>query len=192
MAKISRQVGTTNEILNIFIRDATNVSSAGLANVSSTSVSFAWMRSDQNGVSSGTATAGGTLGTYSVSTLTQMSSSLALGWYQFSPPNAVFLSGTSAILHLYGYPNMAPTPIEIELTKTDNQSYVSTVKVLGTVNPVGVSTVTIPVGVSSGVVGVSSATIPFGVSSLTAGVNVSSINGVTVIGAGTSGDLWRA
>jgi hypothetical protein len=125
MAKISRQVGTTNEILNIFIRDATNVSSAGLANVSSTSVSFSWMRSDQNGVSSGTATAGGTLGAYSVSTLTEMSSSLALGWYQFSPPNTVFTSGTSAILHLYGYPNMAPTPIEIELTKDNNQQYVS-------------------------------------------------------------------
>ena len=147
MAKISRQVGTTNEILNIFIRDVTNTSSFGLANVSSSAVNFSWMRNNQATVSSGIATAGGTLGTYSVSTLTEMSSSLALGWYQFSPPNEVFASGNSAILHLYGYPNMAATPIEIELTATNNQAI--------------------------------------------SGVNVSSINGATVTGDGTSGNLWR-
>ena len=109
---------------------------------------------------------------------------------------------------MYGAPNMAPVPVEVELTKDNNQVYVSTVNFLGTVNPVGTSTITtpvgvssisVPVGVSSGVVGVSSLTIPVGVSSLSTpvavssgSINVSSINGFTVIGTGVSSDLWRA
>ena len=164
--KISRQVGTTGEILQIFIRDATNTSSAGLANISSANVSFSWCRNDMAAVSSGTcSTSTGTMGTFTVSSLTQMSSSLMLGWYQFCPPDGVFVSGRSAALHLYGAANMAPVPIEIELTKSNNQVYVSSVNVLGSVNPVGVSTVTDKAG--------------YGVSSLSVGVNASSVGDKT-------------
>ena len=171
--KISRQVGTTAEILQVFIRDATNTSSAGLANISSANVSFSWFRNDMAAASTGTcSTSTGTLGTFTVSSLTQMSSSLMLGWYQFCPPDGLFVSGRSAALHLYGAANMAPVPIEIELTKSNNQVYVSTVNVLGSVNPVGASTITIPVGVSSISVGVNASTVSdkggYGVSSLTA------------------------
>ena len=105
------------------------------------------------------------MGTFTVSSLTQMSSSLMLGWYQFCPPDGVFVSGRSAALHLYGAANMAPVPIEIELTKSNNQVYVSSVNVLGSVNPVGVSTVTDKAG--------------YGVSSLSVGVNASSVGDKT-------------
>ena len=152
--KISRQIGTTSEILSVFLRDATNVSSKGLANIVASSVSYGICRNDQALVSSGAcSTSTGALGLYFASTLTQLSSTLALGWYQFGVPDFVFASGTSAVLHMYGAPNMADTPIEIELTKSNNQVYASTVPV--------------------------------------AGVNVSSINGATVQGDGTSGNLWR-
>lgn len=68
---------------------------------------------------------------------------------------------------------------------------------------VSVSTVTIPVGVSTvaTLLGVSTLTIPVGVSSITTpvaasslsvGVNVSSINAVPIIGTGIASDLWRA
>ena len=129
--KISRQVGTTNENLNIFVRDATNASSAGLANIVASSVNFGWCRNDQAALSSGTcSTSTGTLGTFTVSAFTQVNSTSSLGWYQFGVPNGIFASGRSALLHLYGAPNMAPVPIEIELTKFDNQAYVSTGTVL--------------------------------------------------------------
>jgi hypothetical protein len=122
--KISRQVGTVSEVLNIFVQDATVSTGAGLANIVASSVSFAWFRSDQATVSTGTGTTG-TLGTYGVSSFVQALSNGALGWYQFSPPNGVFVSGRTAAIHLYGAPSMAPLPIEIELTKTDNQTYFS-------------------------------------------------------------------
>ena len=192
--KLSRQVGTTNQLLNVFIRDATNTSSAGLANVVASSVAFSILRSDMAAISTGTcSTTAVALGTYNVSTLTQMSSTLMLGWYQFSPPNYAFVSGDSVALHMYGAVNMAPTPIEIELTKTNNQAYVSTVNVLGAVNPVGVSTMTIPVGVSSiatpvtvssGVVSVSTVTIPVGVSSIATPVATSSLATPVTVSSG--------
>lgn len=190
--KISRQVGTLSETLNVFIRDATNTSSAGLANIVASSVSFGWKRSDMAAVSSGTCSSGGTLGTYSVSSLTQMSSTLALGWYEFGIPDSALASGRSVILHLYGAPSMVPVPMEIELTKSDNQSYLSTQQVSTLGGGVRVSS-TVTVGVSSIVtVGVSSlGGITVGVSSLGGlGVNISSVNGVTVTGTGAPGNRW--
>lgn len=165
--KISRQVGNASEVLTVFIQNFTVSTGVGLANVSASSVNFAWCRNNMAAISSGVCTAGGTLGTYSVSTLTQLSSTSTLGWYQFSPPDIMFLSGRSAILHLYGYPNMAPVPIEVELTATNNQSILS----------VNVSGMTVPVGVSSASVllGVSTLSVPVGVSSYSRDAGVSTI-----------------
>lgn len=166
--KISRQVGTVSEILNIFVNDVTVSTGAGLANIVASSVKFGWLRNDQATISSGTCSSGGTLGTYSVSSFTQTNSTSTLGWYQFGVPNGIFTSGRSALLHLYGAPNMVPVPIEIELTGWDNQTALSAQ---------AVSTVSGGVRVSSSVM----------VSS-----NVVQMNGVTVIGTGVSSDLWRA
>lgn len=167
--KISRQVGTTNEVLAVFIQDYTVSTGAGLANVSSSSVNFAWCRNNQTAISSGICTAGGAIGTYSVSTLTQLSSTSTLGWYHFSPPDVLFLSGRSAILHLYGYPNMAPVPIEVELTATNNQ----------TIQPVGVSSASVNFGVSTLATSVSSVTGLVAVSSLQ--TSVSSVTGLVAV-----------
>lgn len=174
MAKISRQVGTLSEKLAIFVRDATNTSSAGLANIVASSVAFTWCRDDQATFSSGTCSSGGTIGTYNVSMFTQFSSTSSLGWYQFCPPDGMFASGRSALLHIYGAPNMVPVPLEVELTKLDNQTYLSSV---------AISTVGGGVRVSS--------SVTVGVSSLGGlGVNISSVNGVTVTGTGAPGNRW--
>lgn len=179
MPAISRKVGDTSVKLPVFIPDATVSTGAGLANIVASTVSFAYWRDNMAAVSTGTCTTG-TLGTYGVSSLVQMSSTAALGWYQFSPPNDAFASGALAVLHLYGAPSMAPVPILIDLS-----TQASALNTLA-----GVSTVTIPVGVSSGAIGVTSASIPFGVSSIatpvtassvTAAVNVSSLHGSAAV-----------
>ena len=165
--KISRQVGTVSEILNIYIQDATVSTGAGLANVSASSVNFAWMRNNQATVSSGTCSSNTTLGTYSTVALIQVNSTSTLGWYQFGCPDGALASGRSVLVHLSGGPAaMAQVPIEIELTAGTNQA----------INPVSVSTMATPVGVSSASVnlGISSAPILLGVSTLSVPVGVSS------------------
>lgn len=188
MPAISRSVGTTSEKLAVFVPDATVSTGAGLANIVASSVSIGWWRNDMSAVSNYTATTG-TLGTWGTSSFVQHSSTDALGWYQVSVPDGAFVSGSEAILHIYGAPNMAPVPVLIELTKENNQQYTSsktfssTQVITRVETPVGVSTVTIPLGVSSVSipVGVSSISTPVTASSVTAGVNVSSIRGTAAV-----------
>ena len=123
--KISRQVGRTSQILNLFVQNATVTTGAGLANVVASSVNAYWLRSDATGISSTVMTSSALVGTFSSGGWVQVNSNSTLGWYQFGIPNAALASGDSVLLHIYNAPNMAPLPVEIELTKTDNQTYVS-------------------------------------------------------------------
>jgi len=127
--KISRQVGSVNQILQIYVQNATVSTGAGLANVLATNVSYSWFRSNQNGVSTGTGGSTGTLGIYSSGAWLQINSATALGWYQFGVPNDALLLGDSVGIHFYvssgPLTTMAPLPVEIELTKTNNQQYTS-------------------------------------------------------------------
>lgn len=165
MALIQRQTGTASQKLLVFVNDATVSTGAGLANVVASSVTFAWARDDMSAVSSGTCTTG-TLGTFGVSSFVQALSTNALGWYQFCPPDGVFLSGSSAFIHLSLAPNMAPLPLLIELTKTDNQHFMSSQTVSTTLNSLGV---------------VMTDKAGYGVSSVNTGVNVSSVNGSGIV-----------
>src|SRR3990172_2891935 len=123
--KITRLVGTASEILNIFVQNATVTTGAGLAGIIASSVSATWCRNDQAAASTVTMTSAASLGTFSSGGWKEVHTSFAIGWYQFGVPNGIFVSGRSALLHMYGAPSMAPLPIEIELTKTDNQTYFS-------------------------------------------------------------------
>lgn len=189
MAKISRQVGTASEKLAVFVRDATNTSSAGLANIVASSVNFTWCRDDQATFSSGTCSSGGTIGTYNVSMFTQFSSTSSLGWYQFCPPDGIFASGKSVMLHLYGAPSMVPVPIEVELTKLDNQTYLSSVAISTVSGGVRTSSI-VTVGVSNfaGItVGVSSNTDKTGYSG---SVNVSALAASVFVSSAISSDAF--
>src|SRR4051812_44756355 len=135
---ITRAVGTTSEVLNVYFRDTRNVSSLGIANISASSIAFSWMRNNQATQSSGLCSSQTVLGTYSTNSLTQISSTSTLGWYQFGIQDAAFASGRSVILHLWSATSTAgvgPVDIEIDL--------------LGNIQPVSVSTMSTPVGVSS-------------------------------------------
>src|SRR5689334_2417921 len=118
--KISRNVGSTSQILNVFVQDASATSGAGLANVIGSNVLFSWWNGSQAAASSGAASTAATMGAFTTSGWVQVSSTLALGWYQFGAPNGVFAVGPVANLHLYASSgvisaNMAPIPIEIDL-----------------------------------------------------------------------------
>lgn len=65
-----------------------------------------------------------TLGTYTSGGFKEIDSANMPGWYQFCPPSGVFTSGRSAAIHLKGVTNMAPLPIEVELTAWNNQDAV--------------------------------------------------------------------
>lgn len=199
--KISRQVGTTNEILQLFVQDATVSTGAGLANLQASSFSSYWCRNDQTSTSSIVlaSSAASSLGLYASGKWLEVNSTFMRGWYQLSVPDGVFASSRTVALHLYGHPSMAPVPIEIELTRFNNQGYVSSqphnvtrlysdalvTSLAGTVNVerVGVSSFNSPVGVSSfnSPVGVSSFGIAVGVSSISAGVSTSWFSGGTIV-----------
>ena len=200
MPYFSRQIGTVNSLITVFLPDRTVSTGAGLANIVASTVRLTWLRSDQAAVSSWTLTTG-TLGTWAASTMTQVGSTSTLGAYQFSLPNGLFISGDTAYAQIMSSTaTFAEVPLVFELTKTDNQSYLSSQTIGFVRNNVSVSAATIPFGISTGVVSVSAATIPFGVSSIstpvtassvTAAVNVSSIYGSAAVtsAAGVWGPL---
>lgn len=123
--KLQRNVGQTSQILLLFVQDVSVTTGAGLANVIGSSVSYTWFHNNQISVTTGTASTAGTTGTYSTSAWTMISSSNALGWYQFGAPDGVFATGDCVGIHFYGAPNMVPLPVEIEITRDNNQQFVS-------------------------------------------------------------------
>ncbi len=130
--KLQRAIGQTSQILLLYVQDATVSTGAGLANVVGSTVSYTWFHNNQISVSTGTASTAGTTGTYSTSAWVMISSSAALGWYQFGAPDGVFATGDSVGIHFYvsSGPNaiMAPLPVEIELVR-DNPLQFSSSKV---------------------------------------------------------------
>jgi hypothetical protein len=124
--KISRVAGTTNEILQIFVRDSSSTTGAGLAGLvfNTASLTAYYIRNNQ---SSATVISLVTmsLGTYTSSGFKEIDATNMPGWYQFCPPSGVFTSGGSAAIHLKGATNMAPLPIEVEITAWDNQNATS-------------------------------------------------------------------
>lgn len=191
--KISRQVGTTSELLNIYIQDATVSTGAGLANIIGSTLNYSFIRNNQAAFSSNVASTATTTGAWSSSALIQVHSSQAKGMYQFGLPDAALASGDSVLILLYGTTgvaaSMAPLPIEIELTKTNNQQYASSTvfsstNIVQTVTGlVGVSTITLSAAstisqgvnattgtLSVGLVGVSTITAS-AASTITQGVN---------------------
>lgn len=140
--KISRQVGTQSQILNVYVQDYSVTTGAGLANIPATTVSYTWFRNNHAGASTGMGVSTASMGTYTSGAWTQINSATALGWYQFCIPNDALLSGDTAALLLRvstGAFSMAPLPIEIELTKENNQAYMSSQTIGFVLNGVNVT-----------------------------------------------------
>jgi hypothetical protein len=121
--KLSILAGSTSQTVNVFIRSSASTTGAGLTglvyNTASLTAYYGLSRAAAVSISLGTQTA---TGAWSSGGFVEISSANMPGWYRFDIPNAALASGRFVSIHLQGAANMAPCPIEIELTATNNQS----------------------------------------------------------------------
>jgi len=123
MPKLSVAQGTVSKTQIVYIQDTTKIDGGGLAGLAFNSVGlsgfYARERSDdvQIGFVTQTPTGVWTSGGFCAIDNTNMP-----GFYRLDLPDAVFATGACCVsVNLLGASNMAQCPIEIELTRTDNQ-----------------------------------------------------------------------
>ncbi len=123
--KLSIHVGSTSQTVNVFIRDSSSTTGAGLTglvyNAGSLTAYYALPAAAATSITLATQTV---TGGYSSGGFVEISSTHMPGWYRFDVPDAALASGRFVSLHLFGATNMAPLPIEIELTGWNNQDAV--------------------------------------------------------------------
>lgn len=117
MAKLSRKVGATSQIFQVFIADSSSTTGAGLTGiVFNTSGLTAYYHRDTDTTATAISLVTMTAGTFTSSGFKEIDSTNMPGWYQFCPPNAALASGAASVaFHLKGVTNMAPLPIEVDL-----------------------------------------------------------------------------
>lgn len=123
--KLSILAGSTSQTINVFIQDSSSTTGAGLTglvyNTSSLVAYYALPRAAATAITLATQTV---TGAYSSGGFVEISSSNMPGWYRLDVPDASIASGRFTSIHLKGATNMAPLPIEIELTAWNNQDAV--------------------------------------------------------------------
>jgi hypothetical protein len=124
--KLSIQVGSTSQTINVFIQDSSSTTGAGLTglvfNTSGLTAYYALPRAAAAAIT--LATLASATAAWATGGFIQIDATNMPGWYRFDVPNAVLASGRFVSLHLKGAANMAPLPIEIELTAWNNQDAV--------------------------------------------------------------------
>jgi hypothetical protein len=124
MAKLSRQVGTTSQIVNVFIQDASATTGAGLTGLlyNSSGLTAYYKRNTASASTAVTLATVGTLGTFTSGGFKEVDGTNMRGVYEFHLPDAALASGADSVVFcLQGATNMAPLLLEIELTATTNQ-----------------------------------------------------------------------
>ena len=125
MAKLQRQVGTTSQIVNVFIQDSSSTVGAGLTGLAynSSSLTGYYKRNSASGSTAITLATIATLGTFTSGGFKEVDSTNMKGVYELHIPNTALASGAdSVVICLQGATNMAPLLLEIELTATTNQT----------------------------------------------------------------------
>lgn len=121
--KLSIKVGATSQTVNIFIQDSSSTTGAGLTglvyNTASLVAYYALTRAAA--VSITLATLAAITTAWSSGGFKEVDATNMPGWYRLDIPDAALASGRFVAIHLKGATNMAPLPIEIELTGWDNQ-----------------------------------------------------------------------
>ena len=119
--KLIRKVGVTSEIWQVFIRDSSSTTGAGLTGLTNASGSLtAYYHRDTDTTATAISLVTMTVGTFTSSGFKEIDATNMPGWYQFCPPNAALASGAkSCAFHLKGATNMAPLPIEAQLISID-------------------------------------------------------------------------
>ena len=115
--KLARKVGATSQIFQVFIRDSSSTTGAGLTGlVFNTASLTAYYHRDTDTTATAITLVTMTVGTFTSSGFKEIDATNMPGWYQFCPPNAALASGAASVtFHLKGATNMAPLPIEVDL-----------------------------------------------------------------------------
>lgn len=127
MAKLSVLGGATSQSVLVFIQDSSSTTGAGLSGLVYNTAGLAAYYSFAGAACTATvitlATLAGVTSAWSSGGFIEVDATHMKGWYRFDVPNVVIAaaSGRSVGVHLYGAANMAPLPLEIELTGWDNQ-----------------------------------------------------------------------
>ncbi len=123
MAKRQIVQGATSEILEIFIQDSSSTTGAGLPGLLHNSAGltcYYHINTAASAVAVSLVTM--TVGTFTSSGFKEVDSANMPGVYQLCLPNAAYASGKSVSCILKGAANMAPLPLEIEITQTNVQN----------------------------------------------------------------------
>jgi hypothetical protein len=138
MAKLEKVAGATSEIWQIFIADSSSTTGAGLTGlVFNTASLTAYYHRDTDTTATAITLATMTVGTFTSSGFKEIDATNMPGWYQFCPPNAAIASGAkSCAFHLKGATNMAPLPIEVQLTAVNPDSATAFMTSVATVTTV--------------------------------------------------------
>lgn len=123
MAKLQILAGSTSQTINVFIQDSSSTTGAGLTGLAFNSAGltayYALPRAAPVQITLATQTV---TGAYSSGGFVELDATNMPGWYRFDLPDAALASGRFSDVHLKGATNMAPLPLEIELTAVNNQS----------------------------------------------------------------------
>lgn len=122
--KLQKLAGATSEIWQIFIRDSSSTTGAGLTGlVFNTASLTAYYHRDTDTTATAMTLVTMTVGTFTSLGFKEIDATNMPGWYQFCPPNAAIASGAKSCgFHLKGATNMASLPIEVQLTATNVDS----------------------------------------------------------------------
>jgi len=127
MAQLPRQIGTTSQILPVFIRDSASTTGAGKTGILFNASGFTCYYKRSSGTASAAVTLAtiATLGTYTSGGWKEIDATNQPGLYEFHPPNAAVASGAEwVVFYFQGAAGMVPQPLLLDLTATSNQDSV--------------------------------------------------------------------
>lgn len=124
--KLAMQAGKTSQSINIFIQDSSSTTGAGLTGLvfNTAGLTAYYALPKAAAVSITLATLAAITTAWSSGGFKEVDATNMPGWYRLDLPDAAIASGRYTTVHLKGATNMAPLPIEIELTAWDNQDAV--------------------------------------------------------------------
>jgi hypothetical protein len=124
MPKLSKVVGSTSEIWELFIQDSASTVGAGKTGLAYNTASLTcyYKRNTATGTTSVSLADIVALGTYVSGGFKEVDPSNMPGVYEFHPPNAALASGAQSVTFFFkGASGMVVLPLEVELTLTNNQ-----------------------------------------------------------------------
>lgn len=122
--KLSILAGSTSQTINVFINDSSSTTGNGLAGLAfdTAGLTAYYALPKAAAVSITLATLAAVTSGFSSGGFKEIDATNMPGWYRFDIPDAALASGRFVNFHFKGATNMAPLPIEIELTAWNNQS----------------------------------------------------------------------